>query len=150
MNQFARTLILVLFSQFGLASLSPAFAQGVSAPALLAADPGLSGPYAGTVLLALPSGKRTHLGFILNRPTATRVSAIFPEVPAAAKVVSPVFSGGPFMRETVFALVRSPLPPTEDSVRLLPGLYLAQGREEAARVAWGAITGISRSGGETS
>jgi putative transcriptional regulator len=135
MNRFARTLILVLFSQLGLASLSPAFAQRVGAPVLLAADPGLSGPYEGTVLLALPSGKGTHLGFILNRPTATRVSAIFPEVPAATKVVSPVFFGGPFMREAVFALVRSPLPPTEDSVQVLPGLYVAQGRDEAARVA---------------
>jgi putative transcriptional regulator len=136
MNRFAPTLILVLVAQLGLASPSPSFAQHeVGAAALLAADPGLSGPYEGTVLLALPSGNGTHLGFILNRPTATRASAIFPEVPAARKVVSPVFFGGPFMRETVFALVRSPLPPTEDSVQVLPGLYMAHGREEAARVA---------------
>jgi putative AlgH/UPF0301 family transcriptional regulator len=39
------------------------------------------------------------------------------------------------MRATVFALVRSPIAPTEDSVQVLPGLYMAHGREEAARVA---------------
>lgn len=130
MKRFARILVLAL-----VLGLSPALAQEASAPALLAADPSLSGPYEGTVLLALPSGNGTHLGFILNRPTATRASAIFPEVPAATKVVSPVFFGGPFMRGTVFALVRSPLPPTEGSAQVLPGIYMAHGRDEAAQVA---------------
>lgn len=132
MNRLLRLIVFALAAQ---CALSPASAQDVGTPALLAADPSLSGPYEGTVLLALPSGNGTHFGFILNRPTATRASAIFPEVPAARKVVSPVFFGGPFMRETVFALVRSPIPPTEDSVQVLPGLYMAHGREEAARVA---------------
>lgn len=130
MKRFARILVLALAL-----GLAPALAQEAGAPALLAADPDLSGPYEGTVLLALPSGNGTHFGFILNRPTATRASAILPEVPAASKVVSPVFFGGPFMRDTVFALVRSPIPPTEDSVQVLPGLFMAHGREEAARVA---------------
>jgi putative AlgH/UPF0301 family transcriptional regulator len=39
------------------------------------------------------------------------------------------------MRQTVFALTRSPHPPTEDSVQVLPGLFVAHGHEEAARVA---------------
>jgi putative transcriptional regulator len=115
-----------------LAVLAPARAQ---APALLAADPGLSGPYAGAVLLALPSGNGTHLGFMLNRPTATRVPAILPGVPGASKVVSPVFFGGPFLRESVSARVLSPVPPTEDAIEVLPDLFVVHGRDGAARVA---------------
>jgi putative transcriptional regulator len=135
MKRFARLLVLALGAQLGLAGLSPAAAQEVTAPVLLAADPSLGGPYQGTVLLVLPSGNGMHLGFILNRPTATSVAAIFPEVAAARKVVSPVFFGGPFMRQTLFALTRSPHPPTEDCVQVLPGLFVAHGRQEAARVA---------------
>lgn len=113
----------------------PALAQAPAAPVLLAADPALSGPYEGTVLLVVPSGKDTHFGFILNRPTATRVAEVLPEVPSAARVASPVFSGGPFMRDTLFALARSPHPPAEDALEVLPGVYMAHGRDAAARVA---------------
>jgi putative transcriptional regulator len=132
MNRLLRLIVFVLTAQ---CALSPASAQDVGTPALLAADPSLSGPYEGTVLLVLPSGEDTHYGFVLNRPTTTRVSEIFPEEPEAAKVVSPVFFGGPFVRDTVFTLVRSPLPPTADAVQVLPGLYMAHGRDDAARVA---------------
>jgi len=129
MNRFFSALLL------GFAWLSIAGAQDLRAPLLLAADPGAGGPYAGTVLFAVPSGNGSHVGFILNRPTATRVSAILPEVPEATSVASPVFYGGPFQRETLYALVRSPLPPTEASVQVLPELFVAEGRDEAALVA---------------
>lgn len=124
-----------LLAALALAISSPALAQAPDAPVLLAADPSLSGPYQGTVLFVLPSGKGTHFGFILNRPTATRVAEVLAEVPAAAEVVSPVFFGGPFMRGTLFALARSPHPPAEDAIEVLPGVHLAHGREAAARVA---------------
>jgi putative transcriptional regulator len=131
MNRFARILVLAL----ALASAPGAHAQRTDAPALLAADPSISGPYAGTVLFVVPAENGSHLGFVLNRPTATPVAEMLAEVPEADKVVSPVYFGGPFQRATVSALVLSPLRPTEDAVRVLPDLYLVRGREEAELVA---------------
>lgn len=122
-----------LLAALALAVAGPALAQAPDAPALLAAEPGLSGPYEGTVLFVVPSGKDTHFGFILNRPTATRAPQALPEVSAAAAVVSPVYYGGPFMRDTLFALSRSPYPPTEGAIEVVPGIYLVHGRDEAAQ-----------------
>ena len=127
--------MLVLALALGAPFAPAARAQSLDAPALLAADPGISGPYEGTVLLVLPSGGDSHFGFVLNRPTATRVLEVFPDEPQAAKVVSPLFLGGPFLRDTLFALVRSPQPPTEDAEAVLPDLYLVHGHSDAARVA---------------
>lgn len=126
-----RTLVATL----ALAVAGSALARAPDAPVLLAADPALSGPYQGTVLFVVPSGKGTHFGFILNRPTATRVAQVLPEVPAAARVASPVFFGGPFMRDTLFALARAQHAPVEDAIEVLPGIHLAHGRDAAARVA---------------
>jgi putative transcriptional regulator len=127
--------MLVLLLALGAPFVPAAHAQSLDSPALLAADPGVSGPYEGTVLLVLPSGSDSHFGFVLNRPTATRVLEMFPDEPQAAKVVSPLFLGGPFLRETVFALVRSPQPPTEGAEPVLPELYMVHGRADAAQVA---------------
>jgi putative transcriptional regulator len=127
--------MLVLVLAFGAPFAPAARAQSLDAPVLLAADPGISGPYDGTVLLVLPSGGDSHFGFVLNRPTATRVLEVFPDEPQAAKVVSPLFLGGPFLRETVFALVRSPQPPTENAEPVLPDLYMVHGHADAAQVA---------------
>lgn len=124
-----------LIVALALALPGPALAQAPAAPVLLAADPALSGPYEGTVLLVVPSGTDTHFGFILNRPTTTQVAEVLPEVPSAARVDLPVFFGGPFLRDTLFALARSPHPPAEDTLEVLPGVYMAHGREAAARVA---------------
>jgi putative transcriptional regulator len=124
-----------LLATLALAVAAPALAQAPAAPVLLAADPALAGPYQGTVLFVVPSGKNTHFGFILNRPTATRVPEVLPEVPQAASVPSPVFFGGPFMRDTIFALARAPHPPVEGAIEVLPGVHMAHGREAAARVA---------------
>jgi putative transcriptional regulator len=127
--------MLVVALALAVAGPSPLHAQGADAPALLAADPTISGPYAGAVLFVLPAENGSHLGFVLNRPTATRLAAVLPEVPEADEVVSPVYFGGPFFRGVLSALVRTPLPPTEDAVQVLPDLYVVHGRDEAAQVA---------------
>ena len=126
-----------LFASFLLAVGSPALARepAISAPVLLAASPALSGQYARTVLLALPTGRGTHIGFILNRPTEVHVAAVFPEVPQAKQIASPVFLGGPHLSQTIIALTLSPLRPTEEAVEVLPDLFLAFGKGEAAHVA---------------
>jgi putative transcriptional regulator len=137
MKRLAQTLILALALGAQLGHANPMFARepSVDAPVLLAAAPGLSGPYGRTVLLALPSGGGTHIGFILNRPTEVSVSAVLPEVAAAEEVATPVFAGGPHLSRTLIALTLAPQSPTEDSVEVLPGLHMAFGKEEAARVA---------------
>jgi putative transcriptional regulator len=100
-------------------------AADTSAPALLVAAPGLAGPYAQTVVLALPSGAGTHIGFVLNRPTPISLAELLPDHPPARQVTAPVFLGGPELADTLFVLVRSPLPPGEGSLKVLPGLFLA-------------------------
>jgi putative AlgH/UPF0301 family transcriptional regulator len=119
----------------GLASLSPARAQDLDRPMLLVADPRVSGPYQGTVVLALPTANGLHLGLTLNRPTALRASAMFPGLAMGAGLAAPLFLGGPDQSGSLFALVRYPYPPTEDAVEVLPGLYLVQGRDDVAQVA---------------
>jgi putative transcriptional regulator len=114
--------------------LPGAHAADSSAPVLLVAAPGLAGPYAKTVLLALPAGKGASVGFVLNRPTQTSLAALFPEIPAARQVRSPVFIGGPSLSENLFALVRSPQAPAAGSVQVLPGLFLAFGDDSLSRV----------------
>jgi putative transcriptional regulator len=121
-----------LGAQLGLAV--PSAHADTSAPALLVAAPGLAGAYAQTVLLALPAGNGASVGFILNRPTQTSLATIFPEVPAARQVRSPVFIGGPALSENLFALVRSPQAPAAGSVQVLPGLFLAFGDDGLSRV----------------
>jgi putative transcriptional regulator len=115
-------------------ALPAAHAADASAPVLLVAAPRLTGPYQHTVLLALPAGNGASVGFILNRPTDTTLAMLFPEVPDARKVRSPVFVGGPDLPESLFALVRSPQPPGEGSVQVLPGLFVAFGDDDLSRV----------------
>lgn len=116
---------------------APVLARGpqVDAPVLLAASPQLSGSYARTVLLALPTGHGTHIGFILNRPTEIHLAAVFPELPAAKQIASPVFVGGPHLRETLLALTLSPIRPSEEAVEVLPELFMTFGTTETAHVA---------------
>jgi putative transcriptional regulator len=116
---------------FGLPSAS---AADPSAPVLLVAAPSLAGAYERTVLLALPAGNGASVGFILNRPTQTSLATLFPEIPAARQVRSPLFIGGPALRESLFALVRSPHAPSEGSVQVLPGLFMAFGSDDVSRV----------------
>jgi putative transcriptional regulator len=119
------------------AGASPVAAReiGVDEAVLLAASPALEGPFARTVLLALPTGEGTHIGFVLNRPSSVKVSAVFPEVASAKEVATPVFVGGPESPELIVALTLSPHAPTEEALAVLPGLYMSFGHEEAARVA---------------
>jgi putative transcriptional regulator len=125
--------VAALAAQLAFALPSAQAADG-AAPVLLVATPALTGPYEHTVLLALPAGNGESVGFILNRPTETSLAALFPEVPDARKVRWPVFIGGPDLPESLFALVRSPQPPAEGAVQVLPGLFMAFGNNDLSRV----------------
>lgn len=81
--------------------------------------------YGATILLAKPLGEDRHVGFILNRPTELTLAKLFPEHGPSKKVRDPVYLGGPFGREVIFALVRRAESPGARSVRMAPNLFLA-------------------------
>ena len=99
----------------------PAYAQDASQARLLVASPTLQGPYRQTTLIAVPAGGR-YFGFILNRATELKLSALFPNHPPSAKVADPVYFGGPVMREALFAVV--PRNPGEQALPLFGQLFV--------------------------
>lgn len=98
-----------------------AHAQDLGKPLVLVATPELEGPYHRTALLVVPM-EGHHMGFILNRATEATLAALFPGHAPSAKVVDPVYFGGPERVNALFAVV--PRDPGAPSVRLLDELYL--------------------------
>lgn len=96
-------------------------AHDLGKPVLLVATPGLQGPYSGTALIAVPIGDK-HFGFILNRSSGARLAKLFPEHAASAKVVDPLYLGGPEVPMAIFAVRRGD--PGEPSMRLFGDLFL--------------------------
>jgi putative transcriptional regulator len=81
--------------------------------------------YGSTILFAKPVGNDRHVGFILNKPSSVTLGKLFPEHEPSRKVLDPVYLGGPFGREVIFALVQSKQSPGGRSVQITPELYLA-------------------------
>jgi putative transcriptional regulator len=81
--------------------------------------------YGSTILVAKPVGSDRHVGFILNKPTQVTLGKLFPDHAASAKVPDPVYLGGPFGREVIFALVQRRDSPGGRSVQITPDLFLA-------------------------
>lgn len=81
--------------------------------------------YGATILLAKPLGEDRHVGFILNKPTELTLAKLFPDHAPSKKVRDPVYLGGPFGREVIFALVRRAESPGARSLRMAPNLFLA-------------------------
>jgi len=96
-------------------------AQDLKKPMLLVAKPTLQGPYMQTALLAIPLGDK-HIGFILNRATDLTLAKVFPEHTPSAKVVDPIYFGGPEAAGSIFALVRRD--PGGPSLQLLGDLFM--------------------------
>jgi putative transcriptional regulator len=86
--------------------IGAARAQAPDRPMVLVAQPDLRGVYSHTVLLVVPAANGQHLGFILNRATDVKLGSLFPEHAPSAKVVDPVYFGGPQMMQSIFAVVR--------------------------------------------
>jgi putative transcriptional regulator len=81
--------------------------------------------YASTILVVKALGEDQHVGFIVNRPTPFTLGGLFPDHRPSQKVIDPVYLGGPFSAQHLFALVRRPDSPGGNSLQLLPGLYVA-------------------------
>lgn len=92
---------------------------------LLVASPRLVTPaYYHTVVLATPLAGGRHVGFIVNRPTEVSLSSLFPEHAPSAKVIDPVFFGGPMSMGAVFAVVRDPRNPGGGSITVMEDLQM--------------------------
>ena len=120
-----------LLAAFLLALGGTAQAQQTGKPLLLVASPQLQGPYSQTVLIAVPA-EDGHLGFIVNRATDVKLEALFPEHAASAKVVDPVYVGGPEMAQALFAVVRHD--PGHDAIKLLGEAFLVAGADAVDEV----------------
>ena len=117
---------------FLLASMAcAARADDLGKARLLVATPELQGLYSHTALLAVPM-QGQHIGFILNRATNVTLAKLFPEHSASAKVVDPIYFGGPEMAGAIFAVVRSD--PGQPSVPLFGGLFVAATAQAVDRI----------------
>ena len=123
-----------VLAAFLIAAACTAHAQApqLDRPLLLVAAPDLQGPYGRTALLVVPAAGGQHLGFILNRVTDVRLATLFPEHAPSAKVVDPVYFGGPVMSDSIFAIVNRD--PGGPSVHLFGDLFLTGNAAEVDRI----------------
>jgi putative transcriptional regulator len=98
---------------------------------LLVARPELQGLYSRTALLVVPMQDQ-HIGFILNRATELTLSTLFPDHAPSAKVVDPLYFGGPEMVGAIFAVVRSN--PGEASLPLFDDLFVTASAQTVDRI----------------
>ena len=103
-----------------------AAAADLSKPVILVAKPELRDElYGSSILVVTPLGGDQHVGFIVNRPTEITLSRLFPEHAASRKVIDPVYVGGPYESQAIFALVQRPDSLGAKSFEVLPGLFAA-------------------------
>src|SRR5688572_9304521 len=105
MNALLQNVKRLFFASMLIAACA-ARSQDLDRPVVLVAAPDLQGPYSRTALVVVPAAGGQHLGFILNRATDLKLATLFPEHAPSAKVVDPVFFGGPEMFGSIFAIVK--------------------------------------------
>jgi putative transcriptional regulator len=120
-------LALLAFGAIGVAA-----AQDLDRPLMLVAVPELQGPYNHTALIVVPAGDGLHFGFIINRATGVKMATLFPEHAPSAKVVDPVYFGGPEMVGSIFAVVRND--PGAHAVPLFGDLYVTANADVVDRI----------------
>ena len=106
-------------------------AQDLTKAVLLVASPALQGLYSQTLLVAVPVDG-THIGFIVNRATDVKLATLFPEHAPSAKVVDPVYFGGPEMAGSIFAVARRD--PGGRSLELFGELFVTASAESIDRI----------------
>ncbi|MEA3194776.1 MAG: putative transcriptional regulator [Betaproteobacteria bacterium] len=90
--------------------------------------------YGSTILLVKPLGEDRHVGFIINKPTQMTLGKLFPNHGPSQKVADPVYLGGPFNSQVIFALVNRADSPGGRSVRIAPDLFLAVDSQVVDRI----------------
>ena len=129
-NLLSRGALVVL----AFAAITHARAAEPNEGVLLVATPELGGGYGHTILIAQPIEDGSHVGLILNRPTQVGLADLFPKHAPSRKVAEPVFLGGPFAVDALFALVRTKESLGEGSLQLAPDLFLATAATAVDRV----------------
>jgi putative transcriptional regulator len=104
-----------------LAAAIGAHAQALDKPLLLIAAPAQQGFYSEAVLVVVPTPEG-HAGFMINRATHTSVASAFPAEPDMAKVVDPIYLGGPHEAQHMYAVVRRD--PGEGARRLFDDVFV--------------------------
>ena len=122
MNALLQDVRKVFFAGFLIAAACAARSEDLDRPLLLVAQPDLEGLYSRTALLVVPAAGGQHVGFIINRATDVKLATLFPEHAPSAKVVDPVYFGGPEMLGSIFAIVRRD--PGVPALRLLEDLFV--------------------------
>jgi putative transcriptional regulator len=103
-----------------------AAAADLSKPIVLVAKPELRHElYGSTIIVVAPLGGDQHVGFIVNRSTEIKLGSLFPEDGPAQKLADPVYLGGPYASQAIFALVQRADSPGGKSFEVIPGLFAA-------------------------
>jgi putative transcriptional regulator len=100
-------------------------------PVMLVAVPAMQGLYRETTVLAVPVAD-THIGFIFNRASAYKLGGLFPGHEPSAKVIDPVYFGGPEMSEAIFAVVRGD--PGAKALHLFGDLFVVSSAPAVDRI----------------
>jgi len=131
----SRFLILAAVFLVCIAVSLPSRSEGVDDTMILVAKRQLNDQlYGSTILIVKPLGEDRHVGFIINKPTQMTLGKLFPNHGPTQKVVDPVYLGGPFNSQVIFALVQRPDSPGGRSVRIAPDLYLAVDSQVVDRI----------------
>ena len=120
------SLLGILVAILGIVLVMPARSQDRDDTMILVAKRQLADQlYGSTILIVKPLGEDRHVGFIINKPTQMTLGKLFPNHGPSQKIADPVYLGGPFNSQVIFALVQRSESPGGRSVRIAPDLYLA-------------------------
>src|SRR5439155_26504398 len=100
---------------------SSASAQSLDRPLLVVASPEATGFFSRAVMVVVPSDSG-HVGFMINRATRTTVASAFPDEPDSAKVIEPIYLGGPREAQSMYAVLRRD--PGEGSRKLFGDVFV--------------------------
>src|SRR5258706_15733452 len=109
-SRFPLFAVLLLASiAFALTTALPARSEGMDDTLILVAKRQLRDQlYGSTILIVKPLGEDRHVGFIINKPTQMTLGKLFPNHGPSQKIADPVYLGGPFNAQVIFALVHRP------------------------------------------
>ena len=118
-----------------LSAAMPARAEGGDDTIILVAKRQLRDQlYGSAILIVKPLSENRHVGFIINKPTQLTLGKLFPNHGPSQKVTDPVYLGGPFNAQVIFALVQRHDSPGGRSLRIAPDLYLAVDSQVVDRI----------------
>ena len=124
----ARILCVILLV-FGMSWPASADTAKPATTILIVARAGLPDPnFKDSAVLVMNNIAPAPAGLIVNRPTRTPVSELFPDMKRLAQLEDKLYFGGPVQIENVSFLFRADTAP-EDAIQVLDGVYLSTNAE---------------------